>query len=92
MKQNAGVIAALVVVLTRFGISNLPKSPSAGNSAVGPKTKAKTTKKPVVTSAGTACEEIRTRLQPFVADGALGDEHSPGSCYESEAPDHTPPA
>jgi hypothetical protein len=86
------VIAVLVVVVTLFGISSLPKSPSAGNSAVGPKTKAKTTKKPVVIPRS-ACEEIRTRLQPFVADGALGDEHLPGSCYESgEAPDHTPPA
>src|SRR5580700_2102861 len=92
MKQNAGVIAILVVVLTLFGITSLPKSPSAGSSAVGPKSKAKTTKKPVVQTPRTACEEIRTRLQPFVADGALGDQHLPGSCYESGiAPDQQKP-
>jgi len=92
MKQNASVIAVLVVVLTLFGIISLPKSPSAGNSAVGPKDEGKDHKKPVVTPR-TACEEIRIRLRPFVADGALGDEHLLGSCYESgEEPDHTPTA
>src|SRR5579862_7926459 len=88
MKQNAGVIAVLVMVLTLFGITSLPKSPSAGTSAVGPNTKAKTTKRPVVKTPRTACEEIRTRLQPFVAGGALGDERLPASCFDSgTAPD-----
>lgn len=83
MKQNAGVIAVLVVVLTLFGITGLPKSPSAGTSTVESKPKTKVTSKPVLQTPRTACEEIRTRLQPFVAEGALGDEHLPGSCYEA---------
>jgi len=92
MKQNMGVIAVLVVVLTLFGITSLPRSPSAGNSAVEPKTKAKVTSKPVLQTPRTACEEIRSRLQPFVADGALGDQHLPGSCYEGgTAPDQQKP-
>ncbi len=88
MRQNTGVIAVLVLVLTLFGINSLPKSPSAGNSAVEPKAKAKIRKEPVLQTPLTACDEIRSRLQPFVAEGALGDEHLPGSCYESgTAPD-----
>ncbi len=92
MKQNAGGTAVLVVVLTLFGITSLPNSPSAGSLAVGPKTKAKTTKKRL----------YKLRVRP-VKKSALafnlssptlhwGDQHLPGSCYESGiAPDQQEP-
>ena len=97
MKQNAGVIAVLMVVLTFFGITSLPRTSTGGDTTVEqrakPNPKSKVQQKPKSNTASqttrrsprarhAACDEIRSRLLPFVADGALEDQRLPASCYD----------
>jgi hypothetical protein len=84
VKKNAGVFTALAVVLAFFGISNLPRSSSGGGSTtqaeMGNKSpeKANGNGSPVPYS---PCEEIRKRLQPFVAEPQLKKWKLPEFCY-----------
>ena len=95
MKQNASVIAILMIFLAFFGITNLPQGSTAGDARVAqeqkPKldAKAKSKAKPDATfhtsfAPDAACDEIRFRLLPFVADGALDDKRLPITCYDKQ--------
>ena len=90
MKQTAGVITALAVVLAIFGVSNLPKSSPTGagtaQSESGTKaSKARPTAEPIGPYA--PCVRIQKRLQPFVAVSPQEPWKLPAFCYpDSKVP------
>ncbi len=90
MKQTAGVITALAVVLAIFGVSNLPKSSPTGAGAAqsesGTKaSKARPTAEPIGPYA--PCVRIQKRLQPFVAVSPQEPWKLPAFCYpDSKVP------
>jgi hypothetical protein len=92
MKQNTGLIAALTVFLALFGISNLPKSAPTRGAQSETTNKSKSAAKPTSSKAHTlspACEEIGSRLEPFLEKKSRQDETTnkqdgqhPGICYD----------
>src|SRR6267154_1417481 len=91
MKQTAGVITALAVVLALFGVSNLPKSSTGGAGPAQTEDATKASKgRPSTESPGPygPCVRIQKRLQPFVADSPQERWKLPAFCYpDSKVPD-----
>jgi hypothetical protein len=90
VKKNAGVFTVLAVVLTFFGISNLPKNSSGGTSTTQA---VKGNESPSKASGGvpsvkSPCREIQKRLQPFVADAPQQDWRLPDFCYATQIVSH----
>src|SRR5215467_11764984 len=80
MNRNTTLIAGLLVLLTIFGVSNLPKGSESGvgevrkgSTAFAPVAAAKPSEKPLP-----PCSEIASRLQRLVK----GTLQLPASCYE----------
>ena len=91
MKQTAGIVTALAVVLAIFGVSNMPKSSPGGGSSAQTESGTKASKtRPSVEPTGpyAPCVRIQKRLQPFVAESPQEQWKLPAFCYpESKAPD-----
>ncbi len=82
MKQTAGVITALAVVLAIFGVSNLPKSSTnSGTDTAFERGTKRTQKAPSDKDKIYACSQIQERLQVLVADHAGDPWKLPDSCY-----------
>ena len=91
MKQTAGIVTALAVVLAIFGVSNMPKSSPGGGASTQSEsgTKASKTRASVEPTGPYApCVRIQKRLQPFVAESPQEQWKLPTFCYpDSKAPD-----
>ena len=84
MKQTAGVITALAVVLAIFGVSSLPKGSTGGAGTTQTEDGAKASKgRPSTESTGpyAPCVRIQKRLQPFVAESPEERWKLPAFCY-----------
>jgi hypothetical protein len=90
MKQTAGIITALAVVLAIFGVSNLPKSSTGGPGSTQTESGTKASKgRPSTESPGPygPCVRIQKRLQPFVAETPQEEWKLPAFCYpDSKVP------
>lgn len=90
MKQTAGIITALAVVLAIFGVSNLPKSSTGGGSSTQTETGTNASRgRPSTESPGPygPCVRIQKRLQPFVAETPQEQWKLPAFCYpDSKVP------
>jgi hypothetical protein len=91
MKQTAGIITALAVVLAIFGVSSLPKGSTGGAGSTPTDDATKASKgRPSTESPGPygPCVRIQKRLQPFVADSPQERWKLPAFCYpDSKVPD-----
>ena len=88
MKQNAGIVTALAVVLALFGISNLPKG-SSGTGAASTEQSERGVKPPTKTTGNStfsyACGQIQERIQPLMADNPDQAWRVPSFCYLNPA-------
>ena len=88
MKQNAGIVTALAVVLALFGISNLPKG-SSGTGAASTEQSERGIKPPTKTTGNStfsyACGQIQERIQPLMADNPDQAWRVPSFCYPNPA-------
>ena len=88
MKQNAGIVTALAVVLALFGISNLPKG-SSGTGAASTQQGERGVKPPTKTTGNStfsyACGQIQERIQPLMADNPDQAWRVPSFCYPNPA-------
>jgi hypothetical protein len=85
MKKNAGVLTALAVVLAFFGLSNFPKSSPGGAAIAEPEAQTKPRPKTTTqTGPFPPCAQIKTQLQPLMAEYPDPDWGLPGACF----PDH----
>src|SRR5262245_35524300 len=87
MKQSAGIITTVAVVLALFGISTLPRGSSGGGSENATPS-AQETRLPTKAkgpSANYACGKIQERLQVLVADDRKQPWQAPESCYSDSA-------
>jgi hypothetical protein len=84
MKQSAGIITTVAVVLALFGISTLPRGSSEGgaeSAALSAQGTRPSTKAAGPSTANHACGKIQERVQLLVPNVRKEKWHAPDSCY-----------
>lgn len=88
MRRDAGLIAAITVLLAVFGVSSFPrKAAEQGVPAAGVKESKSSLKEGAAagTPAFAPCAEIKSRIQPFLVSPSADDWAMANSCYAASA-------
>jgi len=88
LKENAGILTSLAVVLALFGVANLPRSSSGGTGGATPANERGNAPREKVTESSNStadhvCRKIQEQLQVLVADKLNQASGAPQSCYTS---------